>query len=575
MQLSARYNLAIYILIGALQGAVLWLGVSFWPGENQVAASLVLGVIAAVAVMGLTLQLTLGGRFNRQVPFLILMLGTVFTLVSVWLIYQFPDLPRSSNSGGETLSVSWALSSFMLAYILIPFVQAWPERQLEHYNYTDLYRHSWDNFFVLLVAGMLTAAFWLLIVLWAMLFKMLGIRFFGDLFFHPLFISLSLPVVFSLGIRIALVHENIIGALRKIALSLCYFLMPLTAVITILFGASLPFTGLQPIWDTGYSTPILLCLLGANILFINGIFQDGSTSPYRGGLSRLIELATLSMPVYAIIAIYSVYLRIAQYGVTPNRFYLMVMVFVVLCYSLSYALAVFRRSSVWMGSIRQGNVFIALLISVLIILIHSPVLNPVAWSAKDQYQRLIGRKIAVVDFDFGALKFNLGNPGLKYLQQLRDLPPENPMKVEINNRLLAVDEAESYHQWKRNKESEPLADHAMIESIDGSTIPETFVRALESKQCRKSTCHVLSVDLNQSGQEELLFIDMRDAWVAPIIYAQDNHGKWVKRGIIGASMRRENRQEFIDKLKKGSYQTVNPQYQSLKVGEEIHLFRRN
>lgn len=574
MQFSAKNNLSIYILIGFLQGGVAWAGFSFWPDESQLAASLVFGTMTAFAVIGLTLQLTLGDRFNRQVLFLALILGAVFTLVSVWLIYQMPDLPRSSDNGAEILLVSWSLCSILLAYILIPFVQAWTERKNGHYNYTDLYRHSWDNFFVLLVAAMLTVAFWLLIVLWAMLFKMVGILLFKDLFFSPLFIFISLPVVLSLGIRMALVHENIIGALRKIALSLCYFLMPLSAVITILFVLSLPFTGLQPIWDTGYSTPILLCLLGANILFINGIFQDGSIAPYRGGLSRLVEIATLSMPVYAAITIYSVYLRISQYGVTPNRFFLMVLVVVALCYSFAYSVAVFRRSQMWMGSIRQGNIYIALLISVLIILIHSPLMNPMAWSAKDQYQRLISQNISTADFDFGALKFKLGIPGHMYLQQLRELPPENPLQAEIHGHILAVDAAQSYYQWKNNTENQPLADHVMIESIDGSTIvPETFIDALGAEHCRRTTCYVLAIDLNRDAHEELIFFDMDEDWSAPQLYVQVDNGEWVKQGAFGPSMGKTRRQELIEKLRNEPYQAVDQRYQSFKVGEEVYRFQ--
>lgn len=574
MQFSAKNNLSIYILIGFLQGVVAWTGFSFGPDESQLAASLVFGTMTAFAVIGLTLQLTLGDRFNRQVLFLTLLLGVVFTLVSVWLIYQMPDLPRSSDNGAEILLVSWSLSSILLAYILIPFVQAWPERQNGHYNYTDLYRHSWDNFFVFLVAAMLTLAFWLLIVLWAMLFKMVGITLFKDLFFNPLFIFISLPVVLSLGIRMALVHENIIGALRKIALSLCYFLMPLSAVITILFVLSLPFTGLQPIWDTGYSTPILLCLLGANILFINGIFQDGLIPPYRSGLSKLVEIATLSMPVYAAIAIYSVYLRISQYGVTPNRFFLMVFVVVALCYSFAYTLAVFRRSQMWLGLIRQGNITIALLISVLIILIHSPLMNPIAWSAKDQYQRLISQKITTADFDFGALKFKLGIPGHMYLQQLRELPPENPLQAEIYGHILAVDTAQSYYQWKNNTENQPLADHVMIESIDGSTIvPETFIDGLGAEHCRRATCYVLAIDLNRDDHEELIFFDMDKDWSAPQLYVQIDNDEWVKQGAFGTSLGKNSRQELIDKLRSEPYQAVDRKYQALKVGEEVYWFQ--
>lgn len=577
MQVPKKSNLSVYLLLGFLQGAVGWLGTTFWPDDSQLAASLILGLITGVAATGLTFQLTLSNRLDREVCLLAFALGLLFAIISVWLIYQLPGKSHISNTWGNVLTASWVFSSSVLAYILLPFVQAWPKRQNGHYNYSDLYQHSWDNFFILLVAGILAGAYWLLIILWAMLFDMLGITLFKDLFFSSPFAWLTLPVLFSLGIRIGLSHESIIGTLRQIALSLCYFLMPLTAVITILFAISLPFTGLEPIWATGYSTLILLCLLGANILFINGIFQDGSReNPYNVILSRIVEVAMVLMPVYTMIAIYSIYLRIAQYGLTPKRVYLVLLVFVAFCYSASYASAVFRHSQVWMGKIRLANIIIALLVSALIVLIHSPVLNPVTWSAKDQFKRLMSGRVSPLEFDFGALKFHFGIPGQKYLQQLRNLPLEHPLKAEISNRLTAVDEVENYYQWKKHMDNaDSLADSAMLETIVGNTtIPEGFISVLGAQQCRKSTCYLLPIDLNSDGREELVFFDMSDDWMAPVLYAQDDNGQWVKQGNVGNPASKENRQLLIDKLKKEKHHAVSPQYQSLQVGEEIYYFKR-
>ena len=398
--------------------------------------------------------------------------------------------------------------------MLIPFIQAWPTRRHGRYRYADLYRYSWDNFFILLVAALLTLAYWLLIVLWVMLFKMIGIALFEIVFFNSVFPWLSLPVVFSLGIRLARKHDQVIGALRHIALSLCFFLMPLTAVITVLLGLSLPFTGLQPIWDTGYSTPVLLCLLGTNLLFINGIFQDGAARPLHGGLARLFELALVLLPVYALISAYSVYLRIDQYGLTPNRFLLMVLVVVATCYSLVYLVAVFRRSSSWLGLIRPGNQIIALAICVLILLVHSPLLNPVAWSAGTNTIACLTGKVSATNFDFGALKFRLGRPGLNYLQQLNTLPADHPLKDALRTQLIAVNEAQTYYQWQKHKQSDGRAAFPQVETVDdNATVPKDFFQVLGDEQCRTETCYVLPVDLDRDGAEELIFFDMRDQWL--------------------------------------------------------------
>jgi hypothetical protein len=574
-QLLKENSPLVYVLLGLVSGSVVWFGVSFWPKHDPWSAAAILAVISAVVVMALTLMLTIGPGFTRQLGVLTLLLGGAFALVSVWLIVQLPDPSLSANRGGNVLTVSWSLSSIVLTYILLPFIQAWPGRHQGRYRYRDLYCHSWDNFFILLVAGMLTLAYWLLMVLWVMLFKMVGISLFETLFFNVFFPCLSLPVVFSLGIRLARSHEKIIGALRNIAQSLCFFLMPLTALITLIFAASLPFTGLQPVWDTGYSTPILLCLIGANLLFVNGIFQDGETRPYRSTLAHLTEVALLVLPVYAVIGVYSVYLRIDQYGVTPNRFFLMVLVIVASCYSFVYALAVLRRTPVWLGAIRQGNQMIALLICLLILLIHSPLLNPLAWSARDQLNRLLSEKISAQDFDFGALKFHFGSPGLNALQHLRQLPEHEPLAESLQTWLTAVDEATSYYQWKNHKQSDGISDQPMVEFIEGNgSVPDGFLQLLGENQCRKNICYLLAADFDHDGVDELLFFDMDDRWVAPDLYDQQDDGLWKREGTVGQGLNKERRHELIDRLKQQHYRLVAPPYQALQVGEAVYLFER-
>ncbi len=529
--------------------------------------------MAAVAVVGLTLQLTAGRCFTRQVAGLTLLLGTVFALVTAWVTWQWLPPSQAYNGGGEVLATSWTLCAVALAYVLIPFIQAWPTRREGRFYYPDLYRHSWDNFFILLVGGMLTLAYWLLIVLWAMLFEMVGIDFFKTVFFNSVFAWLTLAAVFSLGIHLARKHQQVIGALRHIALSLCFFLLPLTALITLFFGASLPFTGLQPIWDTGYSTPILLCLIGADLLLINGVFQEGSTQPYRGVVCQLVEVAMVLLPVYALIAAYSVYLRVEQYGLTPNRFFLILLVVVATCYALVYAGAVFYRRSEWMGLIRQGNQGVALLMAVLMVLVHSPVLNPLTWSARDQVNRLLTQKISLEEFDFGALKFRFGRAGLQSLEQLKQLPSDHPLAEMLPPWLMAVDEASNYYQWKNNRQSDGLSSVPLVECITGDRpVPPDFVQILTERQCRKSTCYVLPVDLDRDGRDELVFFDMADKWLALKLYDRDPQGEWEKRGTLGAAMTQEQRQALVERIRHEQHSAVESQYQSLQIGDEVLLF---
>jgi hypothetical protein len=574
IQTQDKSNLPVYLLIGFFQGLVGYLGTTYWPNNNQLLQSLILGLITGIAVTGLAFQLVLSNRLEKYVQIFAVGLGLLYASIAIWLIYQFPEKAQS-NTWANVITASWVFSSVLLAYILFPFIQSWTKRQNNYYNYSDLYEHSWDNFFVFLVAGLLTGVYWLLIVLWAMLFKMLGITLFVDLFFSAPFAWLTLPVVFSLGIRIGRGHENIIGTLRQIALSLCHLLMPLTALITILFAISLPFTGLKPIWDTGYSTPILLCLLGANILFINGVFQDGlKGNPYNLLVSRVVETSLILMPVYTLITIYSIYLRIDQYGFTPKRVYLTLLVLVAFCYSISYSWAVLKSTDVWLSKIKPANTVIALFISILIVLIHSPILNPVTWSAKNQFKRLVSGQVSPSEFDFGALKFQLGSPGHKYLQKLRDIPDKHPLKEKISGLLLAVDEVESYSRWKTKIDKVGfLTKNARVEAIIAdNALPKGFINDLPLDKCKESVCFFLSVDLNLDKHVDVILFDMTNHWGAPTLYAQDENMHWVERGQVGHSMSKEKRKSLVEDIKKEGFQLIDPTYLSFQVGNEILNF---
>ena len=153
----------------------------------------------------------------------------------------------------------------------------------------------------------------------------------------------------------------VIGLLRGILLTLCRVLLPLSALIVIVFTFALPFTGLAPIWATGCSTTIMLCLVAANLFLLNGVFQDGAqSSGYPVWLLRLVDLCLLCLPVLVVLAGYSTWLRIEQYGLTPSRLLAMLLVGVMFAHSLAVVWAVVVPPGQWLARLRVSNPAIAL-----------------------------------------------------------------------------------------------------------------------------------------------------------------------------------------------------------------------
>ncbi len=569
-----RSNVTVFILSGFIQGLACRLALEYWPRSNQLQTALLPAAIIGIVIFCFILQMSVSEQRRHGSLPAALGIGGLFALLALWYILQLPDTTTHPNSWKGVVTVSSMLSGTLLLYFMLPFVQSWPDREHGHFRYPDLFRHSWDNFFVLLVAVLLTGAYWLLIVLWVMLFNMIGIRLFRDIFFNATFAWLSLPVVFALGIHIGLTHDRIITALRRIVLSLCGWLMPLLALITLLFGASLPFTGLAPVWNTGYSTPILLCLIGANIVLLNGIFQDGANPVrYPAPLLRLIEVAMLLMPVFALLGAYSTWLRINQHGLSPKRIYLVILLVIAGCYSFAYAFAVFRRNKPWMGTIRPANTAIALLVCLFIILVHSPLINPPAISARNQLHRLFSGRTTPEKFDFGALKFQFGIPGEKALQKLSNLPPDSPLLKKIAGQLAAVNRADSYYRWKENQRKNQHSAPPKFTLLGDEHISlQGLAGAIEEDQCQAQPCVLYPVDLDQDNRKELILIDTTYFLHQMVLFARDNNGNWQKQGVLGNATDSKTQNKLVQQLKTGSARPVPAQYQSLQIGTTVYHF---
>jgi len=106
--------------------------------------------------------------------------------------------------------------------------------------------------------------FQLLIQLWTVLFTLIGVSLFADIFRTVPFSTLSYATVFGYGLAIGKENAHITNALRYITLAVFSVLMPLLAVIALLFLFTLPLTGLQSLWATKYASPSTALPAGAD-----------------------------------------------------------------------------------------------------------------------------------------------------------------------------------------------------------------------------------------------------------------------------------------------------------------------
>src|SRR5690625_7991570 len=93
------------------------------------------------------------------------------------------------------------------------------------------------------------------------------------------------------------------------------------------FLSTLPFTGLDVLWDTRSAAATLAALMVFFIVFLSAVFQDGEQGrPYPLLLRGVVEEACIELPIFGLIGLCALWLRLGQDGWSAPRLYAVVIV---------------------------------------------------------------------------------------------------------------------------------------------------------------------------------------------------------------------------------------------------------
>ena len=562
--------LGFYLLIGLIQGIVF----NYSDQLYRLSETLFFVTYTVVLVGGTTLQL-LGEKALRwrsllpTLAFTLLMGG-----MTLWVCYGLDHVGNSRWAIN-----SWFISVMLLSYVCATFLFAWPAEKGQRWRYEDLFQQAWNSVFIVLYALILVGVFMLLLKLWGRLFLMLGIEFFEHHFWSQRFLCISLPLVFALGMYLAARSEKVIGQMRGMLFSACGLLLPLIALISLLFTLTLPFTGLQRIWATGYSTPILLVLAGAQLFLLNGVFQEGiQPRPYPKWLTRFIELSLLCLPILAGIAFYSSWLRVEQYALSPQRFIALAAALLCGLYGLAAVWAVVLRSPIWLANLRVTNPALALLFCGLVVLVNTPILDPVRLSVDDQVRRLLDGRTKAEAFDADYLRFGLEKAGEEAfaklqvdLDQERILDPDSrrALRERMDDTALSFTERYAKEQAER---PQPELEWIGPEPKGSEQFAEL---SLSTDSPCELGCVLWAVDLDQDGQPEVLAMpstSYRHDSKPPRIFVLDEKGEWDDRGPLLWTQLPDgyvDTETLIHDIREGKVSLVKPRYLQLQTSDML------
>ncbi len=565
----------VLVSAGLVQGLVYFLAHELWP-EDPVTKALLVAPVFFVSVAAVIVHLAWTGRDITRLATLAAVIPASFAILGflVWSQVPAEDAPYQLDESRIPMSIA---ATALAVYVLLPFVQIYQKSGQRVYRYAELFHHSWTNLYILAIAGAVTWAFWLIIILWFQLFKLIDITLFEDVFTHAAFVSMGLAAVFGYGVALGRESERVTSTLRSLTLVVLRTLMPLLALIALLFLVSLPFTGLQPLWDTGHASAVLLSLIGLTILLCNGVYQDGTGSlPYDRWVRHGVEAALLGLPIYAGITFYALALRIGQYGLSPIRFYAVVLTTLAALYAIGYAAAVLKGRGQWMQLLQRVNLAAAWVLVATAIAVHTPLLDPIAWSARNQLTRLVEGRVAAQQFDYGFLRFRLGRTGWESLAELEQLS-EHPEIAAIRAEVAAAREAESYRDLA-TRPTVLLTEENLEFIAPAEPYPQDLVSFIATDITRNQAdgcieardCVVFAVALDGDSDDEYVVVLSGDTDYAILAYDRNEDGNWQRLGRLmrsGPARELPDRAVFLDSLRLVGFTPVEVPYRDLEIGE--------
>ncbi|HUC66997.1 MAG TPA: DUF4153 domain-containing protein [Stellaceae bacterium] len=446
--------------------------------------------------------------------------------------------------------------------------------------YSRHFDAAWKHAVQLALSAAFVGAFWLLLWLGAALFKLVNITFFAELIRHRWFAYPATTLALAGAVHVTDVQAGLVRGMRTLLLTLLSWLLPLLALIVAGFLASLPFTGLAPLWSTRFATALLLNASAALVLLINAAYQDGAPEHLPNRVLRHAgSLGALTLAPMVAIAAYALTLRVEQHGWTTDRILAAACITIAVCYALGYAWAAFSRGS-WLKPIKRCNVATAVVILGVGVALLTPIADPARLSVASQLARLRSGQTPADKFDFTYLRLQGARYGRAALEQLKN-KAEGPQAAAIQR---GAEQALALPEPGRPVPRVAPTPEQLVNNIQvfppGRVLPQSFLHQNWSAapqpyllpNCLVSAanrCEAYLLDIDGDGADEVLVADQFPVGSVKVL-KQASDGNWrVAATSFSLFMRCDKVRQA---LRAGEIKLVAPLWRDIEVaGVKLHF----
>jgi Family of unknown function (DUF6624)/Domain of unknown function (DUF4153) len=403
----------VLAVIGTLGGLLIWS-----IGEGDLIAKGIKPQFAML-VLSITAGFTLLWRSEQIIRRLGFILALALLLSGLtWLTFA------NGKDVDEAPVFFWvAIGAPLLGFLMSAFARASFRERALFWPYGALWRSGAS----LLADGIIASAVGLaaiaFVALWGAAFKAFGMSWAADIAHNAAFLIPLGGGAAALAGGLARSNTRLGEAVRSVLLIGCRVGLPLAALFSLVFAIGIIGGGADSLEKVPFTPAgLLLALALASELIFNGVYQDGTQKPPRW--LRLFSWVALAiLPIYTLAAAAALWMRVDSYGLTPPRMIALIALTLTAAYTVLLLLGLLselfsKRFSTWMPPVAKLNTLMALVWIATLILMHTPLLDPVSVSARNQASRLLANKALAETFDFGFLQFKLGEPGKQALERL-------------------------------------------------------------------------------------------------------------------------------------------------------------
>lgn len=416
----ARVTLAV---IGAAAGLSLWGLVQQRTLMDQYPQGYILIATLATVFFGAAMAL-IGPLSLTRALASALGLAVMVALLLTWASLRFAHL-SDFLSGTERMAAALLLATLPLPYLIAGSGRGW-------LDYPTLFTQAWSIVVRIPGAWLFVAVLWILIYLSDALLTLAGVSVIADVIARP-GVTWGLAGA-ALGLALAVVNERTDYLSPDPVLRLLRLLVPVMLAVSVLFLIALPIHGLSTFFGGFSSAQTLLAMaVGAALLVSTALGESDAEAVRAPVMVRAAQGLALVLPMLAALGAAGVWLRVAQYGWTPQRIASALVAVAMLGYGVIYAAAVAGGPG-WTVRIRRGNGAMALVVLAGTALTFTPLLDAQRISATSQLVRYTSGRLEVGDLDLAAMRDDWGIAGAAALAQLTQLatqPGQEPLQARL------------------------------------------------------------------------------------------------------------------------------------------------